>query len=298
MCLESGKDWEKNLPAALLALRTVTHESTGFSPAELVHGKNLRVPETLLYDHWVNPEETDSAVTEYVFDLINRMKECQELAVERMSEAQNKRKFWYDKGSVRRQFKKGDRVLVLATARPNKLAAQWVGPGVVESQISDTNYMVRMQDRKDRSQIYHVNMLKPYYQRAETVNLVFTESEGKTQIEKDLEIAYPIADPDIYDLESIVRDSNLEERLSESQIFQLNELINKNKKVFSNDPGKTNLVEFDIELTSEQFIRSKPYRASRRQTELLKIEIQRMLDLNLIEIGKSDYTYHSGGNTR
>ncbi|GBM14729.1 hypothetical protein AVEN_73820-1 [Araneus ventricosus] len=48
LCLQSGEDWEKNLPATLLALRTVTHESTGFSPAELVHGKNLRTPEVLL----------------------------------------------------------------------------------------------------------------------------------------------------------------------------------------------------------------------------------------------------------
>ncbi|GFW38292.1 SCAN box domain-containing protein [Trichonephila clavipes] len=40
LCLESIPDWEKILPQALLfALRTVIHDSTGFSPAELVHGK-------------------------------------------------------------------------------------------------------------------------------------------------------------------------------------------------------------------------------------------------------------------
>ncbi|GBN84418.1 hypothetical protein AVEN_145252-1 [Araneus ventricosus] len=55
LCLESGQDWEKNLPATFLALRTITHDSTGFSPAELVHGKNLRTPEVLLYEHWVKP---------------------------------------------------------------------------------------------------------------------------------------------------------------------------------------------------------------------------------------------------
>ncbi|GBL85876.1 hypothetical protein AVEN_147792-1 [Araneus ventricosus] len=46
VCLESGDSWERTLPFALLTLRTVTHESTGFSPAELVHGKILRTPET------------------------------------------------------------------------------------------------------------------------------------------------------------------------------------------------------------------------------------------------------------
>ncbi|GBM51274.1 Uncharacterized protein K02A2.6 [Araneus ventricosus] len=86
LCLQSGEDSEKNLPATLLALRTVTHESTGFSPAALVHGKNLRTPEVLLYEHWVNPQESESSVTEYVFELINRMRRCQDLAVERMTE--------------------------------------------------------------------------------------------------------------------------------------------------------------------------------------------------------------------
>ncbi|KAF8773121.1 Retrovirus-related Pol polyprotein like [Argiope bruennichi] len=36
---EEGPHSEKHVPAALFALRTVTYESTGFSPVELVHGK-------------------------------------------------------------------------------------------------------------------------------------------------------------------------------------------------------------------------------------------------------------------
>ncbi|GFV01772.1 hypothetical protein TNCV_3173011 [Trichonephila clavipes] len=38
----------------LLSLRTVSHEST---PSELVYGKNLRAPETLVMEHWMEPEE-------------------------------------------------------------------------------------------------------------------------------------------------------------------------------------------------------------------------------------------------
>ncbi|GBM41166.1 hypothetical protein AVEN_35740-1 [Araneus ventricosus] len=55
LCLESGQDWKKNLIATLLVLRTITHGSTGFSPVELVHGKNLRTPEVLLYEHCQTP---------------------------------------------------------------------------------------------------------------------------------------------------------------------------------------------------------------------------------------------------
>ncbi|GFV16746.1 retrovirus-related Pol polyprotein from transposon 412 [Trichonephila clavipes] len=57
LCIEAAPNWESQVPAALFALRTVTHESTGFSPAELVYGNNVRIPVTLLYDSWLDPEE-------------------------------------------------------------------------------------------------------------------------------------------------------------------------------------------------------------------------------------------------
>ncbi|KAG8173584.1 hypothetical protein JTE90_009309 [Oedothorax gibbosus] len=46
----------------------------------------------------------------------------------------------------------------------------------------------------------------------------------------------------------------------------------------------------DIELSEEQSILSKPYRTSPRQNAILKTEIQKMLDLKIIEIGFSDCT--------
>ncbi|GFV10084.1 CCHC-type domain-containing protein [Trichonephila clavipes] len=94
----------------LLALRTVSHESTGYTPSELVYGKNLRTPETLVMEHWMEPEEEGDLVTEYMFKLINRLKRCQEVAINKMEEMQVKRKTWYDKNAVKREFKDGDLV--------------------------------------------------------------------------------------------------------------------------------------------------------------------------------------------
>lgn len=76
----------------LLGLRTVTHESTGFSPVDLVHGKNLRSPEMLLYEKWTGEVQDHELVTQYVFNLINLLKKCQKLAVENMVIACDKRK--------------------------------------------------------------------------------------------------------------------------------------------------------------------------------------------------------------
>ncbi|GFS64347.1 retrovirus-related Pol polyprotein from transposon 297 [Trichonephila clavipes] len=167
---------------------------------------------------------------------------------------QVKRKTWYDKNAVKREFKDGDLVLVLATSRANKLAVQWIGPGTILNKISETNYLVEIPGRRETSQIYHINMLKPYYKRPEHVNA-----------------------------------SELNKHLHDKQMDRLRELLNRYSKCFSNNPGLTNLVEHEIQLVSDQPVRTKPYRMSHRQNEILKNEINRMLKLGIIEVGESDY---------
>ncbi|GFS69947.1 retrovirus-related Pol polyprotein from transposon 412 [Trichonephila clavipes] len=48
--------------------------------------------------------------------------------------------------------------------------------------------------------------------------------------------------------------------------------------------------EHDIELESERAIVAKPYRMSPRQIEILKSEVNKMLELKIIEPGESDFT--------
>ena len=127
------------MPHALLALRSVTHESIGISLAEIVHGKNLKLPETLIFEKWAKVTEEESPVTEYIFTLINRLKHYQDLAAEQMEASGEKSKTWYDKGAVEKSFKPGDKVLVINTSRPNKLSVNWTGPGTFESKLSETN---------------------------------------------------------------------------------------------------------------------------------------------------------------
>ena len=42
MCSERPKDWDKYLPALLFAIREVPQESLGFSPFELLYGRNVK----------------------------------------------------------------------------------------------------------------------------------------------------------------------------------------------------------------------------------------------------------------
>ncbi|GFX47839.1 retrovirus-related Pol polyprotein from transposon 412 [Trichonephila clavipes] len=286
LCLEAIPDWEKILPQALFALRTVIHDSTGFSSAELVSGKNLRTPVMLLCEKLTEGEHVESSVVDYVFELINRMKRCQELAILHMEDAKQKQKLWYDRRTVKRQFQLGELVLVTAPSRPNKLSVQWVGPGEIVQHFSETNYVVKFPE-KDKIHVYHVNMLKPYHQREENINLLcinplkHDEEEDISSLELENERS---------GWSKIISDVQLNSKLSQIQRGQFKELLYEYSNLFSNIPGCTYLAEHDIELESERAIVAKPYRMSPRQIEILKSEVNKMLELKKIEPGESDFT--------
>ena len=48
MCDERPHDWDRYLPAVLFAYREVPQESTGFSPVELLYGRQVRGPMQIL----------------------------------------------------------------------------------------------------------------------------------------------------------------------------------------------------------------------------------------------------------
>ena len=74
---------------------------------------------------------------------------------------------------------------MVAPSRSTKLSVLWIGPGEIVQQLSDTNYVVKFPD-KDKISVYHVNMLKPYHQRAEKINLLYLENDKKLQDEEDM----------------------------------------------------------------------------------------------------------------
>lgn len=85
------KEWDAALPAMLFALRSVAHESTGFSPAELVYGRALRSPLRLVRENW-EEKGSDPTVVEYVCNLLQRLYDTQALVEANMLEAQTKAK--------------------------------------------------------------------------------------------------------------------------------------------------------------------------------------------------------------
>ncbi|GFV95324.1 retrovirus-related Pol polyprotein from transposon 412 [Trichonephila clavipes] len=203
-----------------------------------------------------------------------------------MEDVKQKQKLWYDRRTVKRQFQPGELVLVIAPSRPNKLSVQWVGSGEIVQQLSETNYVVKFPE-KDKTHVYHVNMLKSYHQREENINLLcinplkHDEEEDMPSLELENEMS---------GWSKIISDVQLNSKLSQIQRGQLKELLYEYSNLFSNIPGCTDLAEHDIKLESERAIVAKPYRMSPRQIEILTSEVNKMLELKIIEPGESDFT--------
>lgn len=94
--------------------------------------------------------------------------------------------------SVISKFKLGNNVLLLATNRFNKLSVCWIGPGITESQISETNYVTRAPGRREVESLA-CQPIEAFFKRVEILN-VFTRERCNFDENRDLEIPYPLSD--------------------------------------------------------------------------------------------------------
>ena len=72
---EEGREWDKLIPYVLFAYREVPQSSTGFSPFELVYGRDVRGPLYVLKKDWIHNQLKDDDIVSYVTRIYERMKE-------------------------------------------------------------------------------------------------------------------------------------------------------------------------------------------------------------------------------
>ena len=74
----------------------------------------------------------------------------------------------YDRSAVPRRFKVGDKVLALLPIPGSALSAKFSGPYDICDCLSDTDYVIGTPERRRKTRVCHVNMLKLYHCREET----------------------------------------------------------------------------------------------------------------------------------
>ncbi len=157
---EDAKNWDKWLEPLLFAVREVPQASTGFSPFELLYGRQPRGVLDVLRETWEEgPLESKNEI-QHVLDLRTKLHTLGQLSMENLLQAQDKQSRLYNRGARLRNFTPGDKVLVLLPTSSSKLLAKWQGPFEVTRQVGDLNYEVVRTDRSGARQIYHLNLLK------------------------------------------------------------------------------------------------------------------------------------------
>ena len=272
---EEGKDWDRLIPYLLFAYREVPQASTGFSPFELLYGRQVRGPLDILRESWEASTKSSESVVSYVLSIQERLDKLQELARENLASAQVTQKTWYDRNARDRELQPGDQVLVLLPTSTNKLLAEWQGPYPVVRRVGRVVYEIDMKDRRRRKRRFHVNMLREWiipassYFSAEDVSLddddiVFWERSGDSP-------------PKVSDL------------LTTPQAGELQTLLQEFSDVLSSEPGRTTIVEHTIDVGGARPIRLAPYRLPHAYRDVVHQELQEMEQAGVIEPSTSPW---------
>ena len=134
----------------------------------MVFGHSVRGPLKLLKENWLSENTESLNLLDYVSRFRNKLKKTCELAQQNLKTSQSKMKMLYDRKSQNRIFKPGDKVLVLLPVQGNTLQARYHGPYKVLKRVGDLDYIIETPDRRKSTQLCHVNMVKPYFERGIT----------------------------------------------------------------------------------------------------------------------------------
>ena len=123
-CIETQSDWDEGIQYLLFAVRESKNESLGFSPFELMFGREVRGPLSALRDSWLSHDHSEPSVTvsQYFEKLKSALLKVHNIAMENL-----------------------------------KVAAKFFGPYVIKSKVDDLNYIINTPDRRQKSRKVHVN---------------------------------------------------------------------------------------------------------------------------------------------
>ena len=285
----------------LFAYREAPQEATEFSPFELLCGGAVRRPVQILKELWTRETDGTEIKTsyQYVFELRERLNNTMKIALEELLKSRKKNKTLYDRKTKRREFQEGDKVLLLLPTDTNKLLMHWKGPYEIMSRCGKGNdYRIKV---NKKVKTFHANMLKKYIERAGQDRAPQQKSDDKHIISCDVctkiiggNEDLSVNDDEMMELancheKETVQDVKLGVKLTKTQQEEMMSTLSKHKKVFSDIPGKTNMIKHKIELTEKNPVRSRPYPLPYTMRANLKKEIKDMLSFGIIQESNSPF---------
>ncbi|KAI2644501.1 Transposon Ty3-I Gag-Pol polyprotein [Labeo rohita] len=240
---------------------------------------------------------TGSSEKTNVIDLVSRIRErlCKActLVKEALSLSQEKMKRSFDQKAVVRNFLPGEKVLVLIPTPGSALTAQFSGPYVIQSKVVETDYIIRTPERRRKTRLCHVNMLKWYLSRADAVDGNIKVSVCDSVNERVLlqNQAFPTDDVDdglnvsmevlsggcLKNSEVLLTLSSQLSYLSNEQQQDIRKLLESFPNLFNDVPLGTSVILHDINVGNALPVKQHAYRCPISKREAMKLEVTYLL---------------------
>lgn len=290
---EQPKEWDRFLTPLLFALRDGIHEGHGFSPFELDFGRSTRGPMKILKELWTREGVETETRDEYshMIHLQEKIEDTCRVAQKELEKNQQKNEKYYNKRARFRKLDNGDEVMVLLPLKTNKMLLKWLVPYTVVDKVGELDYKVKLKDGKIKT--YHINMMKRYDRRESAVleekdeallaTVVTVVNDGDNGLEEEMLELFNGKPKGTY------KDVQLNPKLSDGRRKQMMELLKEYADIFSDVPGRTDLAEHEIRLTSDTPVKAKPYPTPYNLQREIDKEIQVMLENDVIEKSEAAY---------
>ena len=148
----------------------------------------------------------------------------------------------------------GDKVLLLLPTDSNKLLLQWRGPFEIVEVLNHVDYRVKV---NGYIHSYHANILRLYVERKTEASHCLLSAEASIPLrEEDNNESdeYSLEDctfPSKKEIETY-RDVSISDELTDEQRKEVRELLAKYPDVLTSIPGRTELLEHDIKLSTAE----------------------------------------------
>ena len=252
-CHQSSSDWDEGLPLMLFAVRETVQQSLGYSPFELLYGRQIRGPLKVLKEQWYQeaPQYPNQTVNQFLDKLKNQLYKVRSIALENLKVSQHQMKAHFDKKTKVRKFNPGDEVLLLLPVPGTPLSLKFQGPYVVSHRLDKQNYVVLTPDRRKDSRLVHINLMKEYVRRKPTDAL---ERPVSCLVQSPLTVEPNIREVDTSALKSnsalLADPTQCLGHLDGMKRTSIIRLFEKYPSVFSDKPGLCTTITHDIELLS------------------------------------------------
>ena len=158
---KNQRDWDIYIPLIASALRSAVNRHTGYTPNELMLGRQLNTPSDLVFP---DSRLTSASPNQYIVALRKNMELAHDLARDYLKVQLKVTKKYNDINNKSIKYSEGDVIYFLDRAPKSKLKPKWLGPGIVIKVYSPQTLQIQLKNNPKLKVVSH-DYLKPCLDR-------------------------------------------------------------------------------------------------------------------------------------